>query len=142
MSEAQTAGRFAVGVPTIDALHEECEASLSRLAEAIEHSADAAPELAALHEHLERHFEHEESLMDQTDFPPGACHQREHASVLEVVAEVRRRYAAGEREPAARLPSAVLEWFELHARSMDAALAVWLNAPAEQRGAAQPTACG
>jgi hemerythrin-like metal-binding protein len=141
VSEALAANRFAVGVPTIDALHEECEASLSQLADALGRGDDATVALAALHEHLERHFGHEESLMDQTNFPPGACHQREHASVLEVVAEVRRRYAAGERDPAGRLPPAVLEWFELHARSMDAALAAWLNAPPEARNATQAVAC-
>lgn len=140
MSESHAASRFAVGIPTIDALHDECEESLSQLADAIGRGGDASVALAALHEHLVRHFEHEESLMDRTAFPPGACHQREHASVLEVVAEVRRRYAAGERDPAERLPAAVLEWFELHARSMDAALAAWLNAPPESRQAAH-SAC-
>lgn len=59
--------------------------------------------------------------------------------MLEVVAEVRRRYALGEREPAERLPEAVFEWFELHAGSMDVALAAWLNAPREARIAANPT---
>jgi hemerythrin-like metal-binding protein len=135
-------GRFAVGVPTIDILHEECEAALAQLAGAIERGEDPGPALIALHEHLVRHFEHEESLMAETDFPPGACHQREHVSVLEVVAEVRRRYALGDRDPAERLPAAVLEWFELHARGMDAALAAWLNSPREARDAAQTPACG
>ena len=129
MSEAETRHRFAVGVPTIDALHEECEAALGGLAEVIARGDDAGPALAALHEHLERHFHHEESLMSESAFPPGGCHAREHRSVLEVVAEVRRRYALGERDPAERLPEAVLEWFEVHAGSMDAALAAWLNAP-------------
>lgn len=133
MSEANAASPFAVGVPTIDALHEECEELLSRLADAIARGADATAALAELQEHLVRHFEHEETLMERTGFPPGACHQREHASVLEVVAEVRRRYAASDRAPAERLPAAVLEWFALHARSMDAALAAWLNTAPEAR---------
>lgn len=139
MSEAATNHRFAVGVPTIDALHEECESALNDLADAIARGEDAGPALAALHEHLERHFQHEELLMSESAFPPGGCHAREHASVLEVVAEVRRRYALGEREPAERLPEAVFEWFELHAGSMDAALAAWLNAPREARIATNPT---
>ena len=138
MSEAETRHRFAVGVPTIDALHEECEAALGGLAEVIARGDDAGPALAALHEHLERHFHHEESLMAESAFPPGGCHAREHQSVLEVVAEVRRRYALGERDPAERLPEAVLEWFEVHAGSMDAALAAWLNAPRDARITANP----
>jgi hemerythrin len=128
--------RFAVGVPTIDALHEECDAALAYLADAIARGDDAGPALAALHEHLERHFHHEESLMTESAFPPSGCHLREHASVLEVVAEVRKRYAQGEHDPAERLSEAVFEWFELHAASMDAALAAWLNAPREVRIAA------
>jgi hemerythrin len=142
VSEVQAGGTFAVGVPTIDLLHEECEAALAQLAGVVERGEDAGPALAALHEHLLRHFEHEERLMAQTEFPPGACHQREHASVLEVVAEVRRRHALGDRDPADRLPAAVLEWFGLHARSMDTALAAWLNVSREAREAAQTPACG
>jgi hemerythrin len=120
-------GRFAVGVDSIDALHVECEATIAQLASAIESGSDASTALAVLHNHLERHFQHEESLMAESGFPPAGCHQREHASVLEVVAEVRRRYAGGERDPAARLADAIVEWLELHAGSMDAALAQWLN---------------
>lgn len=124
---ASGAGRFAVGVDSIDALHVECEAMIAQLATAIESGSDATSALAELHDHLERHFQHEESLMAASDFPPSGCHQREHASVREVVAEVRRRYAGGERDPAARLADALVEWLELHAGSMDAALAQWLN---------------
>jgi hemerythrin len=123
------AGRFAVGVDSIDALHIECEAAIAHLAAAVESGGDATAALAGLHDHLERHFQHEESLMSASDFPPAGCHQREHASVLEVVAEVRRRYAVGEQDPAVRLAEAILEWLELHAGSMDAALSAWLNAP-------------
>jgi hemerythrin-like metal-binding protein len=121
-------GRFAVGVESVDRLHEECELRLGELAACMSAGAEATAALAALDEHLQRHFAHEESLMAATRFPPSACHQREHAMVLEVMAEVRRRYGAGERDPAVRLAEALVEWFELHARSMDAALAQWLAA--------------
>jgi hemerythrin len=56
-----------------------------------------------------------------------ACHAREHATVLEVVAEVKRLSGAGEFEPLRRLAPAMLEWFAIHAGSMDAALAEHLN---------------
>jgi hemerythrin-like metal-binding protein len=126
------AGRFAVGVDSIDALHIECEAMIAQLASALESGGDATSALSDLQDHLERHFQHEESLMSASDFPPAGCHQREHASVLEVVAEVRRRYAGGEHDPAARLADALVEWLELHAGSMDAALAQWLNTAREE----------
>lgn len=101
---------------------------LLRLSGAIEAEAGIDAALAALQEHLRRHFSHEEALMAQTSFPPAGCHEREHAMVLEVVAEVCRRHSAGDRAPAERLAAAVTEWFELHAAGMDAALAAWLNA--------------
>jgi len=125
---SEPAGRFAVGFASIDRLHDECEARLAALGACVQDATDASAALDALQEHLQRHFAHEESLMAASDFAPAACHQREHAMVLEVMAEVRRRYALGEREPAGRLAEALLEWFELHAQSMDAALAQWLVA--------------
>jgi hemerythrin-like metal-binding protein len=131
-------GRFAVGEASIDRLHEECERVLALLAADIASQRDASASLQGLQQHLERHFAHEEQLMSASSFPPAGCHQREHASVLEVVAEVRRRYADGDRDPAARLSEAVLEWFGVHAGSMDAALAAWLNASSDVAAAANP----
>jgi len=134
--------RYAVGVASIDRLHEECEKLLAQLTEALTIRADATEALGRLHEHLTRHFEHEESLMASTSFPPASCHQREHASVLEVVVEVRRRYAKGDSAPLSRLPEAVLEWFGIHASSMDAALAGWLTAPSGGEPVTEQTADG
>lgn len=134
-----TGGSFAVGVPSIDALHVECEELLLRLSDAIEADAGIDAALAALQDHLRRHFSHEEALMAQTSFPPAGCHEREHAMVLEVVAEVCRRHGAGDQAPAERLAAAVTEWFELHAASMDAALAAWLNARRDEPVTADAT---
>lgn len=121
-------GKFAVGEPSIDNLHEECEIVLAQLADDVASQRDASAALEALQRHLEQHFGHEEMLMSSSSFPPADCHRREHASVLEVVVEVRRRYASGDRDPAARLAEAIVEWFGVHAASMDAALAQWLRA--------------
>jgi hemerythrin-like metal-binding protein len=115
---------FAVGVPSIDALHAEFEACVQALQDAGE---EAGPALEAFEEHLRRHFEHEQALMAASGFPLEACHAREHATVLEVVAEVKRLSSAGEFEPLHRLAPAMLEWFAIHAGSMDAALAEHLN---------------
>lgn len=122
MTGAASPGRYAVGIASIDALHAECEVVLARLHDAVE-GGDASAELAALHDHLVRHFEHEETLLMRSAAPTCACHMREHASVLEVIVEVRRRYETGERGPAARLAEAIFEWLDVHAHGMDAALA-------------------
>ena len=117
-------GAHAVGIPSIDALHAELEERLADLAAGAD---DPRPALAALMDHLQRHFAHEEALMQSADFPMASCHAREHASVIEVVAEVQRRFAAGDAEPLARLAPAMLDWFAVHASGMDAALAAHLK---------------
>jgi hemerythrin-like metal-binding protein len=125
MSAAEIAlNSFAVGVPSIDALHLEFEQCVVALQEA---GDDCGPALAALDDHLQRHFAHEQQLMAESAFPLEACHAREHATVLEVVAEVKRLHANGEHEPLRRLAPALLEWFAIHAGSMDAALADYLK---------------
>ena len=95
MAEGQ--GAYAVGIPSIDALHVELE---ERLAALVRAGDDAQDELAALQDHLQRHFAHEESLMSGTEFPMADCHAREHASVIEVVTEVQRLLAAARPRPA------------------------------------------
>ena len=90
---AEGQGAYAVGIPSIDALHVELE---ERLASLIRAGDDAQDELAALQDHLQRHFAHEESLMSGTEFPMADCHAREHASVIDVVSEVQRLLAAGD----------------------------------------------
>jgi hemerythrin-like metal-binding protein len=115
---------FAVGVASIDAMHVEFEQRVQALQDA---GDNARLELDAFEEHLRRHFEHEQALMAACGFPMEACHVREHATVLEVVAEVKRLSGAGEFEPLRRLAPAMLEWFAIHAGSMDAALAEHLN---------------
>ncbi|MGZ8254922.1 MAG: bacteriohemerythrin [Burkholderiaceae bacterium] len=122
-------GAYAVGIASIDALHVELE---ERLAAVIRAGDDAQAELAALQEHLQRHFAHEEALMAGSDFPMADCHAREHASVVEVVSEVQRLLAAGDRAPLGRLAPAMLEWFAVHASGMDAALASYLKRAAPQ----------
>ena len=117
-------GAYAVGIPSIDALHLELEERLAALADT---GAGATAALAALQDHLQRHFSHEEALMAQSGFPMAECHAREHLSVVEVVAEVQRLLEQGDGAPLGRLAPAMLEWFAVHATSMDAALASYLK---------------
>jgi hemerythrin-like metal-binding protein len=126
---AEGQGAYAVGVPSIDVLHVELE---ERLAALVRAGDDPHPELAALMEHLRRHFDHEEALMKESAFPMADCHAREHLSVIEVVEEVTRRLDAGDVAPFGRLAPAMLEWFAVHASSMDAALAAYLGRASQQ----------
>jgi len=116
-------GYFEVGFAPMDAVHREFHGLLAALKEA----GDEGEKLLALHEHLLRHCSQEERWMRESNFPACECHQREHEMLLEVVAEVRRRFDAGDSEIVGRLAQELPQWFELHANSMDAALAVHLR---------------
>ena len=117
-------GAYAVGIASIDAMHVELEERLAALTAAGDEPQAA---LAALQDHLQRHFSHEEALMQQSGFPMAECHAREHLSVVEVVTEVRRLLEQGDAAPLGRLAPAMLEWFGVHAASMDTALASYLK---------------
>ena len=116
-------GFFEVGFEPMDALHRDFHELMAALRE----PGDHGEKLLALHEHLLRHCSQEERWMRATNFPARAAHEREHEMLLEVVAEVRRRFDAGDSDIVARLAEELPRWFEDHANAMDAALAVHLR---------------
>lgn len=126
-------GYFEVGYAPMDAVHREFHSLLAEL----QQPGDEGEKLLALHEHMLRHCAQEERWMRESNFPACECHQREHEMLLEVIAEVRRRFDAGDSEIVARLAHELPQWFEVHANAMDAALAVHLR---EREAAGAPDA--
>ena len=120
---AQDLGYFQVGFEPMDAIHREFYDLLAALAQ----PGDEGEKLLALHEHLLGHCAEEERWMEETRFPACECHKQEHEMLLEVVAEVRRRFDAGDCEIVSRLAQELPRWFEVHANAMDAGLAVHLR---------------
>lgn len=120
-------GYFEVGFEPMDEIHHEFHDLLAALSV----PGDEGDKLLALHEHLLRHCAQEERWMSESEFPSCACHRREHAALLEVLGEVRRRFDAGDSEVVVRLARELPEWFRIHANEMDAALAAHLRARAE-----------
>jgi len=59
----------------------------------------------------------------QSDF----CHFSQHGSVIEVMKEVERRALAGEAVHIDAMLEALVEWFPMHASSMDAGLVTFLK---------------
>lgn len=116
-------GYFEVGYAPMDAVHREFHSLLT----ALQQPGDEGEKLLALHEHMLRHCAQEERWMRESNFPACQCHQREHEMLLEIIAEVRRRFDAGDSEIVARLAQELPQWFEVHANAMDAALAVHLR---------------
>lgn len=125
-------GYFAVGFAPMDDIHREFHDLLAALGE----PGDQGEKLLALHEHLLRHCAQEERWMIDSAFPACACHAREHETLLEVVSEVRRRFDAGDSDIVRSLAEELPRWFEQHANTMDAALAVHLRESAadDRRG--------
>jgi hemerythrin len=130
---AEDIGFFAVGYSPMDDLHEEFRDLMIALG--APDVGDYGLPLVEIHEHLLRHCAAEEGWMRATDFPAYDCHKREHDMLLEVVSEVRRRYDAGDNEIVQRLAAELPHWFEVHANTMDAALAYFLKERAETAAA-------
>ncbi len=116
-------GYFAVGYQPMDLIHNE----IHDLLDALDQPGDQGEKLLALHEHLLRHCAQEERWMRESSFPAFADHAREHEMLLEVIADVRRRFDAGDSDVVHRLAEELPRWFEMHANDMDAALAVHLR---------------
>jgi len=123
--EAGDMGFFEVGYEPMDELHRQFRGLVSALASP--EGCDYGAQLLALHEQLLRHCALEEQWMRECDFPSRACHRQEHEMLLEVVSEVRRRFDAGDLRAVQRLAEELPHWFEIHANTMDAALAFYLR---------------
>lgn len=119
---------IALGYAPIDALHAEFDACVAMLTDAPAERLPAA--LSALRAHLLRHFGDEQRWMRESEFPAFDCHQREHDKVLDVLAEVERRFTEGDEEVVRRLAAELPNWFSIHATTMDAPLVAWLGANA------------
>ena len=117
--------QLSVAQSTMDETHREFVDLLNRVGAAGEDELLAS--LDAFIAHTEEHFGAEERWMAELAFPPRGCHGGEHANVLEVAREVRKRVAAGEVRLAATLAEAMAEWFVQHAGSMDTVLAMYMK---------------
>jgi hemerythrin len=116
---------LALDQPHIDATHREFVDLLGGVEAALD--ADTATLGAALDRfitHTEGHFAQENEWMLRVGFGEGHCHGGEHAQVLELMHEVRRRLRAqGDVGVVRSLVPALAQWFPIHAGSLDAGLA-------------------
>ncbi len=117
--------RLSLGHPAMDETHEQFVAMLNALGAA--QGDEVLPRLDDFIAHTEAHFGQENTWMEEVQYPRIGCHRNEHANILEVVREVRNRVAAGEERYARTLAEALAEWFPVHAASMDAMLAAFMQ---------------
>lgn len=116
---------FRIDDGPLDAIHVEFIDCLNALGAA--QGEEALPALDRFIEHTEKHFGEEEAWMSACDFPRLYCHATQHASVLQVLRDVRTRIDGGETGLAPLLATAVGEWFRDHAATMDTMLARFME---------------
>ena len=78
--------------------------------------------------HTEEHFSGENQWMQDVSFGPGGCHTDEHDMILKVMREaLRRGQEDGNLQMVRQLTGELAVWFDGHAKSMDAVLAMFLK---------------
>jgi len=79
-------------------------------------------------DHTESHFGGEDQWMKDSAFGPGGCHSDEHDMILKVMREaLRRGHADNNLSMVRQLTRELAIWFDNHAKSMDAVLAMYLK---------------
>jgi hemerythrin len=73
------------------------------------------------------HFDLENRMMEDTQFPPRECHIDEHNAVLKSVAEVQALLKQGLNPIAKDLVNELAKWFPAHVIHLDSALSHWMN---------------
>ena len=78
--------------------------------------------------HTDEHFSGENQWMQDVSFGPGGCHTDEHDMILKVMREaLRRGQEEGNLQMVRQLTGELAVWFDGHAKSMDAVLAMFLK---------------
>lgn len=118
--------RYLLGIADMDRTHQEFVELVNRLG-----SADK-PEFIQLFDQLElhtqNHFTAENALMQQTGFPAIREHMDEHQRVLGDLQRIGQRVVSGRTALGRDYVTQHLPlWFDLHAKTMDSALAAHLK---------------
>lgn len=120
---------LALSHPEMDATH----LAFVQLLGATEEALQASPQQALaryveLVEHTVGHFGQEDRWMAATGFAAENCHSFQHSQVLGLMQEVTRMALEdGDFGPLERVLPELGKWFEVHAQTMDAALASHLQ---------------
>ena len=114
---------FSIGLPEIDAQHQELFKRLNALTEATD--AGNKQEIVRLLDFLDtyvvQHFKDEEAAMDELRFPYVAMHKAAHASFVAELKSIEAEFSATGATAwlATRLEGAVTDWLKKHLLNMD-----------------------
>ncbi len=114
--------RYLLGMDSMDETHREFVELVNRLA--VADKAEFIPLFAELQAHTQAHFDQEDAWMMSCAFPALREHRDEHRRVLGELDRFGQRAAAGSIAMArAYVTQQLPHWFDLHAKTMDSALA-------------------
>ncbi len=118
--------QYCLGAPQMDQTHREFLECCVTTAQS--RGSVFAENFRMLFEHTRQHFAEEERWMQETGYPALAEHRANHQRTLGDMDRFCQRARAGRLAMAqAWLNDSLMEWFDLHARTMDSALAAWLK---------------
>nr|WP_319516618.1 hemerythrin domain-containing protein [uncultured Cohaesibacter sp.] len=123
-------GRHLVGVDEMDSVHQEFTLIVNRLGETQDPSIFKSLFIQLL-EHTQEHFALEDQLMEETVFEGFDDHREEHERVLKQMHYINEKVQAGNLDFGRAFVEDLPRWFDLHADTMDNALAVHLKASTE-----------
>lgn len=115
---------FVLGYHEMDDTHREFVQVVQRLLDCPD--AELLAAMDAFERHAREHFGMEDEWMSSTGYPPGDCHQDEHAAVLKSTVEVRELVAQGRVDIGRDFAQELVKWFPGHAQYLDSALAHWM----------------
>lgn len=119
--------RLLLGMAQMDATHREFVELVNRMDESDKTAFMSLFE--SLIEHTRQHFDAEQKWMEDSRFPAIGEHRDEHNRVLGEMIRFGERVARGSTAMGrAYVRDRLPQWFELHAQTMDSALAAHLKA--------------
>lgn len=118
--------RYLLGLPEMDDTHRQFVDIVNTMGEA--DKAGFIPLFEVLTKHTKAHFAAEERLMEASSFPATGEHREEHRRILGELERFGKRVAAGSiLMGRAYVIQQLPRWFDLHAITMDSALAAHLT---------------
>ncbi len=114
--------QFSVGIPQIDAQHQQLVSLLNELYDAM--SAGQAQDalgaiLARLVGYTKKHFADEEAWMARATFPFLRSHKAAHRELTDQVAEFHRKFTSGATAINVQLTSFLKKWLQEHILQVD-----------------------
>ncbi len=118
--------RYLLGISEMDETHREFVDLVNRLG--VAPKAEFIPLFAELFSHTQRHFDHENRLMQASGFPAVREHTDEHQRILGELNRFSQKVATGSiMMGKAYVTQQLPQWFDLHAKTMDSALAAHIK---------------